>query len=205
MFSSRAFCEPCGVWHAQASLRLHRHVLKDERSALIHVALGADHVLIGRGPQVVVLEGAVHVVAVAALDQAFVHRWWKGMENCGLTSAWHWKQSVGSASLEQAALSTGSNCFAGGVHCHVNRVATDAAHIGLGVGRAHEVGMRSGVATEALGVNVFGRGLGGIEDLGYVAAAGHVLAARRRDSSRRSRRCCRASRPSWCGDCWRSL
>jgi hypothetical protein len=37
------------------------------------MALGADSILIGRGPDVVVAECAVYVVAVAALHQALIH------------------------------------------------------------------------------------------------------------------------------------
>jgi len=64
-----------------------------DRGVLIHVgpthlrvALGADHVLIGRGLQVVVPEGAVNVMTVVALHQASFTLWWKGMENAGFTS-----------------------------------------------------------------------------------------------------------------------
>jgi len=58
----------------QASLRLDRCVLVNERTAHIGVALGANHILIGRGPQVVIPKGAVNVVTVVAFDHAFVHR-----------------------------------------------------------------------------------------------------------------------------------
>ncbi len=56
-----------------ASLALHRRVLVDKRPALLCVALGADQVRIVPRPQVVLLECAVHIVAVAALHQALVH------------------------------------------------------------------------------------------------------------------------------------
>jgi len=71
--SKRAFCEPCGRVARQASFRLDRGMLKHEGPAVLHVALGADRVQIGGGPDVVVAESAVDVVAVAALQQAFVH------------------------------------------------------------------------------------------------------------------------------------
>ena len=64
-------------------------------------------------------------------------------------------------------------CLAG-----VNVVATDATDAGLGMRRTVEVGMCSRVATQAIGVHIFGRGLGGIENLGHVAAAVHVRLAR---------------------------
>src|SRR5208337_2298376 len=58
---------------SQTSLGLDRGVFIDERPACLGVALGTDHVLVRRGPQVVGSEGAVYVVAIAARDQAFVH------------------------------------------------------------------------------------------------------------------------------------
>ena len=57
----------------QASLPLDRGMFEDKRPARLRVALGADRVLVGGGPDVVVAEGAVNVVAVAALDQALIH------------------------------------------------------------------------------------------------------------------------------------
>src|ERR1017187_6461445 len=55
-----------------APLRLDRGVLVYERPTHLRVALGADHILVSRGPQVVVPEGAVRIMTVAALDQTFV-------------------------------------------------------------------------------------------------------------------------------------
>ncbi len=57
----------------------------------------------------------------------------------------------------------------------MNAVAAGTADIRLGVGRAVKVRVRSRVTGQALGVNLFGRVLRGIEYLGYVAAAGNVL------------------------------
>ena len=84
IFSSRAFCEPCGVWQARHPSALTGGVLVNERTAHIRVALGADHILIGRGPQVVVPERAVNVMTVVALDHAFVHRMVEGHTECRL-------------------------------------------------------------------------------------------------------------------------
>ena len=52
---------------------LDRGMLVNPRPTNVRVALGANLVLISRGPQVVVPEGTVHVMAVAALDQTLVH------------------------------------------------------------------------------------------------------------------------------------
>jgi len=60
----------------------------------------------------------------------------------------------------------------------VNAVAACASDIGLGVRRAFEIGMRSGVAAQALGIHLFGCTLRWVEDLGRVAAAIDVRLAR---------------------------
>ena len=60
----------------------------------------------------------------------------------------------------------------------VNAVAADAANPSLGMRRAIEIGMRPGMAPEALCIDLFGCGLGGVENLGYVAAAVHVRLSR---------------------------
>jgi len=57
-------------------------------------------------------------------------------------------------------------------------VATGAAYVSLGVRRTIEVGMRCRMASQALGIYFFGRGLGGIEDLGDIPAALDVGSAR---------------------------
>ena len=62
----------------QASLRLDRGMLVNERPTRLRVALGADRILIGHGFQVVVSEGAVRIVAVRTLHETFVHPVVKG-------------------------------------------------------------------------------------------------------------------------------
>lgn len=57
----------------------------------------------------------------------------------------------------------------------MNAVAADTAEVRLGVGRAVKVRVRSRVTGQALGVNLFGRVLRGIEYLGYVAAPANVV------------------------------
>ena len=57
----------------------------------------------------------------------------------------------------------------------MNAVAAGTADVRLGVGRAVKVRVRSRVTGQALGVNLFGRVLRGIEYLGHVAAARHVV------------------------------
>ena len=151
----------------QAAFRFDRGVLVDKGPTHVRVALGADHALICRGSQVAVLESAVNIVAVTALDGALVHRVVEGHIELSFLVAVTLEAERGLRSLEQRLL------FAA-----VNAVATDAADISFGMRRAIEVGMRACMAAQTLGVDVFGRSLGGIEDLGHVATAGHVLTAR---------------------------
>src|SRR5208282_4089393 len=150
---------------SQTPLGLDRDVLIDERPARLGVALGADRVLVGRGLHVVGSEGAVHVVAIAARDQAFVH----------LVVERHIERrlSVGVALEAERRLRSLQQVFFFLVL--VNAVAADTADVRLGVGRPVKVRVRTRVTGQALGVNLFGRVLRWIVDLGHVAAAGHVL------------------------------
>lgn len=150
---------------SQTPLGLDRDVFIDERPARLGVALGADQVLVGRGLQVVGSEGAVHVVAVAARDQAFDH----------LVVERHIERrlSVGVALEAERRLRSLQQLFF--FLALMNAVAADTADVRLGVGRAVKVRVRSRVTGQALGVNLFGRVLRGIEYLAYIAAARHVL------------------------------
>ena len=58
---------------AQAALTLHSRMFKHKGSARLRMALTANSILVGCRPDVVVAEGSVDVVAVAALDQALIH------------------------------------------------------------------------------------------------------------------------------------
>jgi len=149
---------------SQTSLGFDRDVFKDERPARLGMALGADRVLVGRGLQVVGSESAVHVVAIAARDQAFVH----------FVVERHIERrlNVGVALEAESRLRSLQQRFF--FFALMNAVAADTADVRLGVGRAVKVRVRSRMTGQALGVNLFGRVLRGIEDLGYVAAAGHM-------------------------------
>jgi hypothetical protein len=122
----------------QASFRLDRGVLEDERPARLGVALGADRILIGRRLQVVVPEGAVNVVAVAALDQAFVHLVVERHIERRLHVGVALEAKRGLRSLQQRLFLAA-----------VDAVAAGAADAGLGMRRTIEVGMRSRVAAQA--------------------------------------------------------
>ena len=109
----------------------------------------------------------MHVVAIAAHDQAFVH----------LVVERHIERrlSVGVALEAERRLRSLQQRF---FLALVNAVAADTADVRLGVGRAVKVRVRSRVTGQALGVNLFGRVLRGIEYLARVAAARHVLRSR---------------------------
>ncbi len=109
----------------------------------------------------------MHVVAIAARDQAFVH----------FMVERHIKRwlSVGVALEAERRLRSLQQTFF--LLALMNAVAADTADIRLGVGRAVKVRMRSRVTGQAPGVNLFGRVLRGVEYLGYVAAASHVVRA----------------------------
>ncbi len=152
---------------SQTPLGLDRDVFEDERPARFGVAFGADRVLVGRGLHVVGQEGAVHIVAIAARDQAFVH----------LVVERHIERRLRvSVALEaERRLRSLQQCFF--FFALVNAVAANAADVRPGVGRAVKVRVRCRVTGQALGVHLFGRVLRGIEYLGYVAAASHVFRA----------------------------
>ena len=149
-----------------ATLGLHRSMLVYKRPTNIGVALGADCVLVGRRFQVAVTECAVYVVAVVARNQAFID----------LVVERHVERrlSVGVAlEAERRLRSLQQLLFL----ALMNAMAADTADVGLGVGRAVKVRVRSRVTGQALGLNLFGRVLRGIEDLALVAAALHMRLA----------------------------
>lgn len=142
-----------------ATFSLDRRVLERERPAHIRVALGADGVLVGRVSQVDQIECAVRVVAVSALDQAFVHPVVEGHVELPLL--------IGMASVTESRLRGRQEVFSR--FAFVDAVATDATYIGLSVRGTLEVGMRCPVAVQAhrihFLVGVFRR----VEDLRNVA------------------------------------
>ena len=144
---------------------LDRDVFIDERPARLGVALGADRVLVGRRLHVVGSEGAVHVVAIATRDQAFVH----------LVVERHIERRlrVGVALEAERRLRSLQQLFF--FLAVMNAVAANTADLRPGVGRTVKVRVRSRVTGQALGINLFRRVLRGIEYLARVAAARHVL------------------------------
>ena len=56
-----------------AALGLYWHMFIDERTGFVRMALGTDGIPGGQGPYLSESRCSVHVVAVTALDKAFVH------------------------------------------------------------------------------------------------------------------------------------
>ncbi len=67
-----------------AAIHLHRRVLVNKRPLLVDMALEADLVLCGRGPQLVRFHGSMRVVAIGALHQTLVHAMVEGHVEFGL-------------------------------------------------------------------------------------------------------------------------
>ena len=149
---------------SQTALGLDRDVLKDERPARLSVALGADRVLVGRGLQVFGSEGAVHIVAVAAHHQAFIHFVVEGHAEGRLGVGVALEAERRLRNLEQVIFFLAL----------MKAVATDAADLRLGVRRALKVWVRRRVTGQAHGVHLFGRVLRGIKYFAHVPAAGHM-------------------------------
>jgi len=151
----------------QAPLRLHRGMLVDERPTRLRVALGADRILIGRGLQVVVSEGAVRIVAVRTFHEAFIHSVVEGHIERRLDVCVALEAKGRLFGLEQDSIGNSL----------MDSVAANAAYVGLGVGRPEEVGVSSCVTTQTGGIHGFGAGCGEIEYFGLVAAGLHMSLA----------------------------
>ena len=69
-----------------AALSLHRYMLIDEWALLVGVAFNTNRIPAGHGPHLAEGGGAVDVMAVAALDQAFVYSMVIRLREVGLRS-----------------------------------------------------------------------------------------------------------------------
>jgi len=151
-----------------ATFCLDRGVLKHERPARLHVTFGTYLILIGRGPQVVWFERAMHIVTVAAANRAFGHRvverHGKGPLHVGMTAV----AELRLGNFEQARI------FSKSMHT----VTTGAAYAGPGMWRTLEIRVHSGMASEAYGTNLLCRCLGEAKDLGRIPPGIHVRLAR---------------------------
>ena len=77
---------PMGHVTTATSFRLHRYMLINKRSLFVGVALDTNRVPTRQGPHLAEGGGAVDVVAVAALDEAFVYSMVIRLSKVGLGS-----------------------------------------------------------------------------------------------------------------------
>ena len=152
----------------QASFRLDCRMLIDEGPTILHVALGAERILVGCGSDVVIAEGAVNVVAVAALHQALIHPVMEGHVERRLHIGVALEAKLRLRGLQQLRLRVSV----------MHAMAAGATDAGPGMRRALEVGMRARVAAQAGRIQVLRRKLAQLNDLGNVPAALYVGLAR---------------------------
>ena len=118
---------------SKAAFTFYSGVLEHERSARLSVALSANRIHIGGGLDVVVSEGSMNIMAVAALHQAFIHLVVKGHSELRLDICVALEAELRLRRLQQIRLGI----------ARVYAVATRAAYPGLGMRRPLEVWMRA--------------------------------------------------------------
>lgn len=158
----------CVATHA--AFRFYRHVLVDEWPLLIGVALVANRVAAGSGTHLAQCRGAMNVVAVAAGDESLVHTMVVGTGKLGARRSMASVAKFGLRLNQQLALFFGV----------MRAMAIEAADVVAGVcGRAKVlllVGLAVALETALAGFRA--RQSCKTDDLGFVAAARHVLGSR---------------------------
>jgi hypothetical protein len=151
-----------------AALGFDGRVLVNERPGGIDVAFGADGVLCRTNAELVRLESAVRVMAVAAAHQAFVYLVMKWLRKgrlyvcvAGIAKLWL-------RYLEKALLARKL----------VHAVTTGATYACVAMGGTVEIGMSAYMTTKALVVDQFCGGLAELEDLRYISARFDMSLAR---------------------------
>ena len=144
-----------GIWSAVrqmarlASIDLYGRMFVNKRSLLVRVALEADRILRGGSPHLLGFDRAVHVVAIAALDQPFIHPMMEGHVELRLFAA------DGTRSKVRAVLLPAKNPFFRVVRRMAGN-ATDVILRMLGVDGVHVL-RAAGVAGQAALVDFLGR------------------------------------------------
>ncbi len=153
-----------------AALGLHRHVLVDERSLLVDVALVTNGIPARQTPHLFYSCRAVRVMAVGALHQAFIHPVMKGFGKVRLGGSMAAVAQLGLLLNQQILLALGV----------VRRVTVKTSNCAAGVGGLGKVRLfvTFAVAGQTAGAG-FLPGLA-LEDVyfAFVAASGDVLRAR---------------------------
>jgi len=140
---------------SHASFALDCGVFEYEGSARLGVTLGADRIHVGGGLNVIASECTVNIMAVAALQQSFIHLVMEGHGEGRLDVSVAAIAELGLRGLQQMLLNSGI----------MNAMAAAATHATLGVGRTAQTGR----------IDLLGRGLAELNDLGDVSAALNVL------------------------------
>jgi hypothetical protein len=143
-------------------------MFKNKRTPGLGVALGADGILIGSPLQLLTLESAMRIMAIAAGNQPFIHFVVEGLGERRFYVRVAGVAKLGLCDLEQTGLAFEV----------MHAVTVGAAYLGVAMRRAFEIGVRSRVAGQTACADFFSRGLAEDEDLGFVAATRDVLGAR---------------------------
>ena len=159
------------VWRmtTAAALGLYWHVFIDKRTGLVRMALGADGIPGGQCPYLSESCRSVHVMAVTALDKAFVDSMVVGLGEVSLRGC--------VASVAELWLRCSEQVL--GFFGIVRGVTIQAADIAAGMWRAGEVTllMFLTVATEAVSIRVLPRHRFETDDLAYIPAPLHMCGA----------------------------
>ena len=149
-----------------AAIHLYRRVFVDKWSLLVDVAGKANGVLRGRRAHLLGANRSMNIVAVAALDQAFIYAMMKRHRELRLL--------VQMAGITKRGLRFDQQEFLG--FRVVRRMAGRAADVVLRMHRIDGVHVlrAARVAGEALSVDLFRGVLAENENFGFVTAAGHV-------------------------------
>src|ERR1700677_4387182 len=105
IFSIRAFCEPCGVWHP-----MHPSPFTGVCSYTNGPRISVWHLVQIRFESFLDLRLLFSNVPCTSWQSLHLISpsftlWWKGISNCGFTSVWHWKQSVGWEAFRRCSVS----------------------------------------------------------------------------------------------------
>lgn len=152
----------------RTAIRPDRLMLVDERTCCLCVTFYADRIARDAAMQSLVLEGAMWVVTIAAIYQPFIHLVVKGLRKGRL-----YISVAGITKLRLRNLKKAGLAFR-----FVNAVATRATYACIAVCGSLEIGMRCGVAFQALVIGGLRRHFAEPEDLFYITASLHMLSAR---------------------------
>jgi hypothetical protein len=149
-----------------AAINFYRLMFEYKRSLLVRVARKANRILRGRSTHLMRPHRAVRIVAVGALDEAFIHSMVEGHIELSFL-----RQMARVAKFRLSLYQQEFSCFR-----MMRRMAGNAAHVILRMYRIDGVHVlrATGVAGHAAGVDLLGRVSLKHKNLGYVPAASDV-------------------------------